>query len=179
VIPVRLAAADAVRYARLRGRMLREAPWAFDATLEDDPLLDPAHAAAVLADPRGATFAIASPGVEPGGGGDDAQSLVAAASVTRAERSQFAHRCRVWGVYVEPSRRGEGLGRAVVGATLEHARSWSGVDWVDIGVSERSPEAQHLYERLGFVQWGREPETTAFDGRRYDEIFMALRIPYC
>jgi L-amino acid N-acyltransferase YncA len=43
-------------------------------------------------------------------------------------------------------------------------------------VSENAPEAQRLYESLGFQQWGREPEATQHEGRRYDEIHMTLKL---
>lgn len=45
-------------------------------------------------------------------------------------------------------------------AALDHARAWVGVDFVDVGVSENSPQARGLYTRLGFEEWGREPEAT-------------------
>jgi ribosomal protein S18 acetylase RimI-like enzyme len=60
-------------------------------------------------------------------------------------------------------------------APLEGARGW-GVDYVDLGVSDNSPEALRLYESFGFRAWGREPEATEHNGRRYDEIHMTLRL---
>ena len=62
-------------------------------------------------------------------------------------------------------------------AAIEVARRWEGVDYLDLGVSENAPAAQALYESLGFRAWGREPESLEVDGRRYDEIFMSLRLP--
>ena len=61
-------------------------------------------------------------------------------------------------------------------AAIDLARSWVGVDFVDLSVSENAPEAQRLYESLGFEQWGREPEVTEYEGQRYDEIYMTLRL---
>ncbi|HVY60236.1 MAG TPA: GNAT family N-acetyltransferase, partial [Planctomycetota bacterium] len=89
---------------------------------------------------------------------------------------KFAHRAKVWGVFVEPARRGRGLGKAVMASAIELARGWPGVDYVDLGVSENAPAARRLYEALGFREWGREPESTEHDGRRYDEVFMTLRL---
>ena len=68
------------------------------------------------------------------------------------------------------------MGRAVVCAAIDLARSWDGVDYVDLGVSENAPDARNLYERLGFVAWGREPESLQIDDRRFDEIYMCLRL---
>ena len=170
--PIRLHPADAERYARLRRRMLDVAPWAFGVDPDDDEALDPAHLARMFADEHAATFAVEAPADE----GRDSPELVAAASIARAKGAKFAHRARIWGVFVEPAHRGGGLGRAVVAAAVDLARTWPGVDFVDLGVSERSLEARRLYESFGFVPWGREPEATGHEGRRYDEIHMALRL---
>jgi L-amino acid N-acyltransferase YncA len=61
-------------------------------------------------------------------------------------------------------------------AAIAQARSWRGVDFLDLAVSANSPEAQRLYESVGFEAWGREPEATDHEGRRYDEIYMTLRL---
>jgi len=61
-------------------------------------------------------------------------------------------------------------------AVITHAGSWRGVTYLDLAVSANSPEAQRLYESLGSAVWGREPEATEHDGRRYDEIHMTLRL---
>lgn len=159
--PIRLGQTDAARYGRLRRAMLEDAPWAFAAEPEDDEALG-----LFAAGEDSATFAIVGPG------GD----LVAAASVTRARPRKFRHRARIWGVFVDPVHRSRGLGRATLVAALDLARSWPGLDFVDLGVSARSPEARRLYERLGFVVWGREPEATDHAGARHDELQMTLKL---
>jgi ribosomal protein S18 acetylase RimI-like enzyme len=178
--PFRLKPADAERYMRLRLRMLNAAPWAFRASPEDDEALDLAHLAKMLAAERYATFAIEAPNpIDSEAGLHEAHAhsvLVAAASITRAKQHKFAHRATIWGVFVEPAHRGKGLGRAVMTAAIALARTWPGVDFIDLGVSENSPEAQRLYESLGFEQWGREPEAIEHERRRYDEIYMTLRL---
>lgn len=170
--PIRLTPDDAERYARLRRRMLNLAPWAFDASPDDEEALDPARIVAMLADGSSATFAIEAPGPPS----VDGPELAAAAGITRAKAAKFAHRERLWGVFVDPAHRGQGLGRAVTAAAIEAARGWAGVEFIDLGVSENAPEALALYESLGFRAWGREPQATEHDGRRYDEIHMTLRL---
>jgi ribosomal protein S18 acetylase RimI-like enzyme len=128
--------------------MLTDAPWAFSAS--DTP-------SAPMTAPTGL-------------------ELVAAAGIRRLQGSKSAHRAQLWGVFVEPAQRGRGLGRRVVVAAIARARGWPGVDYVDLGVSEQAPEARHLYESLGFRPWGREPESTCVGDRRYDEIYMTLRL---
>jgi ribosomal protein S18 acetylase RimI-like enzyme len=169
----RLLPADAARYARLRLRMLTEAPWAFSASPDDDVALDVARVADLLADEHNAIFAVADPA---GDASSSEVELVAAAGVRRMKGAKFSHRAQLWGVFVEPAHRGRGLGRQVVEAAIGLARSWNGVDYVDLGVSENAPEALRLYESLGFRAWGREPETTSWGMRRFDEIYMTLRL---
>ena len=159
--------------------MLLDAPWAFGASPESDKGLDVAHLTQALASEDYAIFAInaasAAAREAPGAPLGEPDS-VAAAGIMRARSSKFAHRASIWGVFVEPAYRGNGLGRAVVTAAIDLARSWPGVDFVDLGASKRAPEAQCLYESLSFRAWGREPEATEHEGRRYDEIHMTLRL---
>jgi ribosomal protein S18 acetylase RimI-like enzyme len=143
--------------------------------------LDVTRLAAVLGEEQNAIFAIeggSSPNVAAGGPAQDGTELpfVAAAGVFRMKQPKFAHRAKVWGVFVDPDHRDQGLGRAVVSAAVDAARGWSGVDHIDLGVSENAPEALHLYESLGFKIWGREPASTSYEGRRYDEIHMTLKV---
>jgi ribosomal protein S18 acetylase RimI-like enzyme len=202
IVPFRLGATDVARYMRLRRRMLEDAPWAFAATPDDDLALDPGNLARLVGEEQEAIFAIeadefgarssaaaasgvgggSAPGTADGVGAvnppdePSAPPLAAAAGIYRQKRPKFAHRAALWGVYVAPEHRGRGFGRAVIAAALNAARFWPGVEYVDLGVSENSPEALRLYLAFGFRQWGREPESLIHLGRRYDEIFMTLRL---
>jgi ribosomal protein S18 acetylase RimI-like enzyme len=160
--------------------MLAESPWAFESSSGDDVALDPAHLQTILSEEQNAIVAIEIE-VETDltakhGGQNDAWQIVALAGIFRMKGPKFAHRARIWGVYVEPEHRCRGLGQEVMRSAIELAESWAGVDFIDLGVSANSPEARHLYDRLGFKEWGREPDATEHEGRRYDEIYMALRI---
>ena len=160
--------------------MLLDAPWAFGASPEDDRALGAAELASYLRDEQKALFAVERPPstgrpMSPPSAGNGAE-LVAAAGIVRVANAKSAHRSKVWGVYVDPEYRRLGLGRRVVSAVVELARQWPGVDFVDLAVSENSPEARRLYEGLGFKAWGREPEAIDCNGRRYDEIYMTLRL---
>jgi GNAT superfamily N-acetyltransferase len=62
-------------------------------------------------------------------------------------------------VYVEPSRRGEGIGRKLVEAAMQVARD-SGCIALDLEVDAGHEAAERLYERMGFrrhrrVRWVR------------------------
>jgi len=57
--------------------------------------------------------------------------------------------CYLAELYVAPDHRGSGLGRALMTAAIEHARS-RGAAWMDLGTSEDDVTARALYESLGF-----------------------------
>lgn len=164
---IRLKPADAERFARLRLRMLQNAPWAFGADADSDEAIDPARVAKALGEEHNVILAVEDSAT---------RELIAAAGIVRQKQPKFAHRARIWGVYVDPAHRGKSLGRMVVTGVVQLGRSWPGVDFLDLAVNENSKAALRLYQSLGFKEWGREPETVAHEGRRYDEIYMTLRL---
>lgn len=168
ITPIRLAPKDADRYVAFRKQMLADSPWAFSANPDDDVALDATYLRNALAQPDSAVVAIESD--------EDSPSLVAAAGIYRVKNQKFSHRAKLWGVFVAPGHRGRGFGRAVTSAALELAMAWSEVAYVDVAVSENSPAALRICQSLGFIAWGREPESTQHDGQRYDEIFLSLRV---
>jgi ribosomal protein S18 acetylase RimI-like enzyme len=60
-------------------------------------------------------------------------------------------------LYVVPDRRGHGIGRALLEASIEAARR-AGAEWMDLGTSEDDTAARGLYESAGFTnrEGGRE-----------------------
>ena len=60
-------------------------------------------------------------------------------------------------LYICPEHRHLGLGRAVLGEALRHAKQ-RGADWMSIEVDEPNATARHLYEDLGFTNHDGGPE---------------------
>ena len=75
----------------------------------------------------------------------------AGVSVTRFRKSIWspALECYLAELYVIPSLRGRGLGRALMEATIDFARA-RGADYMDLGTAETDVAARALYESLGF-----------------------------
>lgn len=150
-----LTPADANSYSALRHEMLADAPWAFAGSGPvDDPPCDPAHVRTQLANPEHVIV-----------GAWDGARLVGGAGVLRNTKVKFRHVAFIWGVYVTPTCRGQGLSRRIMIAAIDTARAWQGVAVVRLGVSARSLHAKALYESLGFVVWGVEPDCMRLPGR--------------
>jgi ribosomal protein S18 acetylase RimI-like enzyme len=65
--------------------------------------------------------------------------------------------CYLAELYVVPSQRGRGLGRALMEAAIEVARA-EGADHMDLGTSEDDVAARALYESFGFSNREGRPD---------------------
>jgi ribosomal protein S18 acetylase RimI-like enzyme len=75
----------------------------------------------------------------------------------RASLWTAAQECYVAELYVRPSRRRQGLGRALMREAMEVARA-KGADYMDLGTGEDDVAARALYESLGFSNRGGKPD---------------------
>lgn len=67
-----------------------------------------------------------------------------------------------------------GLGTLMLQEVLQTARK-THFEQIELGVFEDNPRAIHLYEKCGFVPWGRQPRAFKLkDGTYRDEIQMIL-----
>lgn len=62
-------------------------------------------------------------------------------------------RADLYGMWVDPARRGEGIGARLVEAVVDWARD-RGVATMQLGVTETNPAAMALYRRAGFALTG-------------------------
>ena len=154
---------DLEAYAALRRQSLIEEPLSFGASPSDDVSVDALRASMQRA-PDWMLF-----------GAFDG-SLVGAAGMLRGHHVKAAHAMHLWGMYVAPSHRHRGLGRALLDACIAHARSVSGVTLLQLGVTSAASEARRLYEAAGFRVWGTQPDALRHEGHVVDEHHMALEL---
>ena len=155
-------------YARLRTAMLIDTPRAFASSPGEARGEKADGIVEYLSDPHQAITVVDHP-EKPG-------ELAAAAGMMRMKHRKMSHRANIWGVYCVPELRGLGLGRAVMTKAIEVARSWEGVEVLGLSVSAQSPAALALYESLGFVRWGLEPDAMRIEGESFDEVHLAQRL---
>jgi ribosomal protein S18 acetylase RimI-like enzyme len=65
--------------------------------------------------------------------------------------------CYLEELYVVPDRRGQGLGKALMEAAMDTARSM-GAGYMDLGTAETDTAARALYEKLGFSRTEGKPD---------------------
>jgi RimJ/RimL family protein N-acetyltransferase len=156
---------DVEAYVELRRQSLMDSPLAFAASPGNDFVSSPDRVRQQLQ--SGADWVIFG-AFRPG--------LVGAVGLFRGRHPKASHKAHLWGMYVAPGHRGQGIGAALLGAAVRHARGLPGVTWVQLGVTSAAAEAQRLYERAGFQVWGTEPDALCHDGQSVDEHHMALRL---
>lgn len=76
-------------------------------------------------------------------------------------------------LFVDPSRHGSGVGRAMLHALIDEARAQA-VEVVTLDFRDGNPAAERLYRSVGFREHGRLPRFIAFGEERFDQRLFSL-----
>ena len=109
-------------------------------------------------------------------GKTDETALLGMATLARSGRIKLRHRADVFGVYLAPEVRGRGLAQALMGELISAARRMPGLEVLELSVTETQRSARRLYERLGFVTWGVQPDAVRESGQLLSEYHLQLRL---
>jgi len=165
----KLVVTDAQPCVALRREMLLESPASFGSSPEDD----------LGSDLQRVRKRLSSTSEEATLGAFDPQDrLIGSVGVWCAGKPKRRHIASIWGMYVAPSHRRQGVGRQLMEAAIAFAKAQEGVAQVQLSVSASAPGAQRLYESLGFTVWGTEPDALRVDGQSFDEHHMALDLTH-
>jgi RimJ/RimL family protein N-acetyltransferase len=104
------------------------------------------------------------------------QALVGVVGVQRERMVKLAHKAFVWGMYVAPEARGDGLGAALMERAMQYAAVELRVKQVNLGVNTRNEAALALYRKLGFKEYGHERGFLLVDGVLHDEYHMVCHV---
>lgn len=85
----------------------------------------------------------------------------------------FAHSAEIQKVMAHPRARGRGLGRVLVGALIDNART-TDLETLQLGVRGNNHGARELYEDFGFRVHGRTPNVIEVGNLRFDDVRMHL-----
>lgn len=152
---------DASTYWELRLLALRLHPEAFGASFEEESALSDTLFAERLS--AGPIF-----------GAWSEDRLVGCAGLAQRQKAKLRHKASLWGMFVRHEMRGSGVGKRLLDATLEYART--SCEEILLTVVEGNEPAIALYARAGFEEYGREPNAIKIDGSYYHELMMRLPI---
>jgi ribosomal protein S18 acetylase RimI-like enzyme len=151
-----LTESDAAAYYALRLRALTEEPEAFGSSANEyagTPLADVAERLR----PSDDAFFL----------GAWMSTFVGCVRFLRAEGRKDRHKASIYGMYVAPEARGQGIGRALLRETLAHAAALPGLEQIHLDVVTTNRAAVALYRSFGFVTYGTEPHSLKLDDGRY------------
>lgn len=103
-----------------------------------------------------------------------AGALVGMAGFYRDSHTKMQHRGHVWGMFVRPAARGQGLGGSLLDALVAHAAALDGLLQVNLEVVSSNGAALALYEGRGFQRFGLERRALIVEGQALDEVLMVL-----
>ncbi len=83
---------------------------------------------------------------------------------------KLRHRGTLFGLYVRPDRRGEGVARKLLEAALEHAQDK--IERMQLSVVTTNKAARRLYESLGFTVYGEDKRALRVHDTYHDELLM-------
>jgi ribosomal protein S18 acetylase RimI-like enzyme len=153
---------DAMTWRTIRLEALANAPEAFGQTLE--------HAEKQPIEAYRQTVS----GPFPPFAAFDGAKAVGTAGFYILGGPKMSHRGVLWGMYVSPTHRSQGIGRKLIGSVINHARER--VEQIHLHVVTTNTAAYNLYRSMGFVAYGIEPRALRHAGRDYDEAMMVLMI---
>jgi len=103
-------------------------------------------------------------------------ALVGMATFMREASEKERHKGRIYAVYVSPTQRGKGAGRALIARLLDNARLDPSLEQILLAVASSQTAAIQLYRSFGFETFGLEPRALKVGSTYVDEIHMLLRI---
>lgn len=160
-----LQAADADAYRALRLFALEESPASFGASQEEINVIAREEIARQLEEAS-----------KEGGilGAFADRELVGLACMSRCEGIKERHKAWIWGIFVRPERRRQGVGRALLEQLLQKASVMEGLLLVKLTLEASNRPARALYYQFGFDRFGTEPLAININGHFYDEDYMFL-----
>ncbi len=93
--------------------------------------------------------------------------LAGTAGLKFEDRTRTRHKATLFGMYVAPAHRGVGLGKALIGAALDCARTREAVTAAYLALTEGNAAALALYEACGFIAYATEPMALRDDANAY------------
>ena len=155
----RLNADDAVAFFELRLRCMDDAAAQFRSAPEDVEREGLTHWTARLSGDDDRIVGVF-----------DGDILIGIGGITRDWRVKLRHKALLFGMFVAPGATGRGIGMLIVDALIAEAQGF--VSSLHLTLMADNVRALALYERAGFVIYGREPQSVMQPGGAGDELLM-------
>jgi len=164
-----LSRVDAAAYSALRLRMLREYPDAFTSSFEEDSLKPMSWAEARLSAPPNSPHNFVL-------GAFEDLMLVGSVGLAVEDRIKQRHKALLFGMFVAPEVAGRGIGRMLLAACIERARTIPDLDLVNLTVTTTNARSYGFYAAAGFRTFGIEEDAIRVAGVAHAKAHMVLEL---
>ncbi|PAD24023.1 GNAT family N-acetyltransferase [Niallia circulans] len=154
---------DAEAYFALRLEALQINPEAFGSSYEEEKDYPLSRTQSRLSDPASYVY-----------GAFVEKDLVGVVTLMRETKIKMSHRANIYAVYVTPKRRGKGVAKQLLKATIEKSRDLQGIEQVYLAVVAENTAAKKVYRAFGFETYGIDRKAIKINGKYYDEELMVL-----
>ncbi|WP_338472993.1 GNAT family N-acetyltransferase [Niallia sp. XMNu-256] len=108
-------------------------------------------------------------------GAFDNHELVGIITLYRDKPYKLGHRAHIGAMYVSPSKRGSGIGKALMKEAINKAKSLNGIEQIYLAVVSNNESAKKLYSSLDFQVFGTEKRGLRVEENIYYDVdFMIL-----
>ena len=162
---------DTAAFRNIRLESLRLYPASFASSIsEEERLTEADFATRFAASPPNAIFgAFRIDGAS--------QVLVGILGFHVHSHEKQRHKAGLSGMYVQSAYRRTGIGAALLGRVIEHARNTPDIEAVHLTVAAGNRAVRALYDAAGFIVYGVEKRALRLDTGQYlDEDLMVLDV---
>ena len=106
----------------------------------------------------------------------DRNLLAGIVTFIRESSPKTAHKGNIYGMFVNPETRGQGVGKSLMLELIKKVKDCHGLEQINLTVVSNNVRAKNLYKSLGFEVYGVEKNALKFNGQYFDEDLMVLKI---
>jgi ribosomal protein S18 acetylase RimI-like enzyme len=158
---------DAQPYQDLRLRALKLNPEAFGSTLERE-IKFTLETVVERLKPTDYKFTL--------GAFDNRNLIVGMVTFMRENSPKTDHKGNIFGMFVEPEMREQGLGKSLLLELIKKVKYCNGLEQINLAVVSNNELAKRLYKSIGFQVYGVEKNALKWNGKYFDEELMALKL---
>lgn len=102
------------------------------------------------------------------------EKLVGMVTLSQESYLKMKHRANIFAMYVSPTTRGIGAGKALLMEAINKANTIEEIEKINLSVVSTNEKAKNLYTQLGFKVFGVEEKALKVAETYYDEDHMTL-----